>query len=245
MAAAAAAAAVASDGSRWEDMVAYIDAMPGVPSWRQIEDEVDAALKAELDAESEGKAPTTSCARRIPHTAINRWAEHLRRLYPRVAQFIWDASGGDPMLAYGVRAWCAIERPLTRERQAVMDKLDAFCHPSERAQRPFVWIVDNPLPRRAGFTSLLCDWIARKSHTGDVIAVECAFSQRQTRMMEGMVQCMGGDMQNLVFLHAEVETDSNRPLPSIAVRVTMHEVEVEFEGEPATIVEERVIIQSV
>jgi len=241
----AAATSQLREGLRWEDMVAYIDAMPGVPSWRQIEDEVDAALKAELDAESEGKAPTTSCTRRIPHTAINRWAEHLHRLYPRVSQFIWDASGGDPMLVYGVRAWCAIERPLTRERQAVMDKLDAFCHPSDRAQRPFTYIVDNPLPRRAGFTSLLCDWIARKSHTGDVIVVECVFSRRHTKAMEGMTQCMGGNMQNLVFLYAEVETDPNRPPPSIAVCVTMHEFEVEFEGRQETVVEERVVIQSV
>lgn len=140
----------------------------------------------------------------------------------------------------------AIERPLTRERQVVMDKLDAFCHPSDRAQRPSAYIADNPLPRRAGFTSLLCDWIARKSHTGDVIAVECMFSHRLTRMVEGMVRFMGGDMQRVVFLRHDADWPASRSdRPSIAVCVTMHEVEVEFEGEQATIVEERVIIRSV
>lgn len=139
-----------------------------------------------------------------------------------------------------------IERPLAHERQSVMDKLDAFCHPSDRAQRPFTYIVDNPLPRRAGFTSLLCDWIARKSHTGDVITIECSFSQALTRTMKGMIRSMGGDMQRLVFLHFDADWTGTRcDRPSIAVRVTMHEVEVEFEGEPATIVEERVVIQSV
>jgi len=140
----------------------------------------------------------------------------------------------------------AIERPLARERQVVMDKLDAFCHPSDRAQRPFACIVDNPLPRRGGFTSLLCDWIARKSHTGDVITVECMFSHCLTTMMKGMVRSMGGDMQRLVFLRSGADWPASRSdRPSIAVCVSMHEVEVEFEGEPATIVEERVIIQSV
>ena len=90
--------------------MARIDAMPDVPSWKQIEAEVDAALKAELDAEianlqAAGRSHLIDRARMIPHAASNRWEGHLHRLYPQVYRIVRGTSGGSRMISNGARVW--------------------------------------------------------------------------------------------------------------------------------------------
>jgi len=82
------------------------------------------------------------------------------------------------------------ERPLDATKQAILDELDSFQHPN-------MLIVTNGLSRGAGFTTLLCGWLARKSHS-DVINLR-GIGRRETQVMTGMITAAGGDMTRCHF----------------------------------------------
>jgi hypothetical protein len=135
-------------------------------------------------------------------------------------------------------AW-NIERPLNQDRQTVMDQLDAHPigpHPSLKKET----IIDNPLLRRAGFTSLLCDWIARTSWYAPIQIY--AIGVFSAMLMERRVSSMGGNLNNCAFIGGSYQ--SQEPLVGIGLcmSITWKTEEVEFEDRTETVGHERVTL---
>lgn len=107
MAAAAAprATSVAGDGNpsgvplhaRWPALVAYIDALPGLPSWADIERAVDTDVAIGVDQ-----------SRATPSEVIANWKRRLAERFPVVALFLDQHTHGPALRAYSASAMHAL-----------------------------------------------------------------------------------------------------------------------------------------
>ena len=133
-----------------------------------------------------------------------------------------------------------IERPLPRDRQLVMDQLDAHPigpHPTQEKET----VIDNPLPRRAGFTTLVCDWIARTSWRAP-IQIYALGSTAAMWMERTVLQNMGGHPSNCAFIGGSYQSQEPLVGEGICVSITWETEQVEFEGRLELVGHERVTL---
>jgi len=126
-----------------------------------------------------------------------------------------------------------LDRPLLRDRQLVMDQLDEHPIWPDPVQYQTT-VVANVLVRRAGFTTLLCEWIARTSHYRTIQIYPVA--NNQILYMTLTVRDMDGVMANCVF-----GPDGRRVDIVVAITHGSYELENE-EGDMETVWYERVIL---
>jgi len=98
-AATAALVPLAADAT-WQQVVALIDAWPGVPSWTQIEREVD-DLAGEASACVEQTPPGDRCYVWLEHYCDVVWRSTLATRYPAVHALMCRTRGGRYILAHG------------------------------------------------------------------------------------------------------------------------------------------------
>lgn len=191
MAAPAAPASSLPADARWEEVVARVDAMPGVPSWKQIEAEVDAAVKAELDAaiDAGGPARAAPYVRMMEAHVVDMWKTHLARLYLHVYYALQTTVVVNGMLKYGPRVWFI--------RNYVPGGV-AACEPD---------ITDEWIGLRANHTA----YALQRMSIADAQALLVAFNRR---VAEGVVHPR--DDSIAVRLRADLEAYIMRPRTDLA-----------------------------
>ena len=122
----------------WQRVVMEIDAMPGVPTWKEIERQVDAALMTQLDgAFQQQRLPLSRRDFYVQfmtrdHLLLSNWEGHLARLFPTVyAHLQRRPEAHDQMVHYGVSVWFAFRVDSNRADRRLGLFYDAWQHMRE------------------------------------------------------------------------------------------------------------------